>query len=180
MSLSHYSSKPVQALEPREYQQNVGPFGNWRLKPQGLWVSVDGTDDWPTTCSKILGKRAYPVIGLRQFCKFRHRVRLAPDSRILWLRSEADVFDFCARFALSDEREQMWSEGKATVVCTGMIDWTKVAAEYSGLIVAPYHARLRYRLMWYYALDCASGCIWDLSAISEFGPPEAFEDPAVD
>ncbi|QBI98814.1 hypothetical protein SEA_BOBBY_184 [Mycobacterium phage Bobby] len=45
------------------------------------------------------------------------------------------------------------------------IDWGKVAADYGGIIIAPYQWSRRMDPHWYYTWDCASGCIWNLEAI---------------
>lgn len=45
------------------------------------------------------------------------------------------------------------------------IDWSAVAAQYGGILIAPYQWKRRLELTWYYGWDCASGCAWDLSLI---------------
>lgn len=49
-------------------------------------------------------------------------------------------------------------------------DWIDVASRYSGIEIAPYQwkRRIHPSTFWYYTWDCASGCIWDLSAIKKF------------
>jgi hypothetical protein len=48
------------------------------------------------------------------------------------------------------------------------IDWKKVKKHYKGIIISPYQWKLRLdtRVFWYYGWDCSSGCIWDLSCIT--------------
>ena len=48
------------------------------------------------------------------------------------------------------------------------IRWQDVALDYQGILIAPYQWSLRLDkdFRWYYMWDCASGCIWDLSAIA--------------
>ena len=52
---------------------------------------------------------------------------------------------------------------------TDQIDWAEVASKYDGIIISPYQwsLRLDMEMMWYYGWDCASGCIWNISAIKE-------------
>lgn len=59
-------------------------------------------------------------------------------------------------------------------------DWKKIAEEYSGIEICPYVHQARFKLLWYYTWDVASGCIWDASAIKGLKlvskPKDAFED----
>jgi hypothetical protein len=50
------------------------------------------------------------------------------------------------------------------------IDWVRVAAEYAGILIAPYQRPVRHEIMWYYTWDCASACIWDTSIIERVEP----------
>jgi hypothetical protein len=61
-----------------------------------------------------------------------------------------------------------------------VIDWMRVAEKHEGILIAPYlgerltepneflesHKEEWWR--WYYSWDCASGCIWNPNAVSEF------------
>ena len=48
------------------------------------------------------------------------------------------------------------------------INWRAVAGDYAGLIITPYQWSRRLEpYSWYYGWDCASGCIWDPSAITD-------------
>jgi hypothetical protein len=48
-----------------------------------------------------------------------------------------------------------------------MIDWSKVAKDFDGIVITPYlwERRLDHHVNWYYGWDCASGCIWNTSVI---------------
>ncbi len=48
----------------------------------------------------------------------------------------------------------------------------QVAKLYQGIIIAPYcySIRLDNDCFWYYPWDCASGCIWDATAIAALVP----------
>lgn len=132
------------------------------MKPRGLWVSVDGKDDWPSWCKSV--KR--PVAGGRHV-RYRVNVDL---SRVLALTTIKEVFDFSEEYAcdthpmvgelpapphpsLSEFKLSMW------------VDWKAVAAKYAGIVIAPYQWGCRLNLLWYYGWDCASGCIWDAAAV---------------
>jgi hypothetical protein len=45
------------------------------------------------------------------------------------------------------------------------IDWEMVCGEYDGIIISPFCWERRLEVMWYYTWDCASGCVWNLSAV---------------
>ena len=49
-----------------------------------------------------------------------------------------------------------------------MIDWVRVANDYSGIEIAPYLYEARMKHMWYYGWDVASGCIWGSGVIRKF------------
>ena len=49
-----------------------------------------------------------------------------------------------------------------------MIDWVRVANDYSGIEISPYLYEARMKHMWYYGWDVASGCIWGSGVIRKF------------
>jgi hypothetical protein len=116
------------------------------MKPNGFWVSVDGDDDWESWCKDNnfgLGRLSY-----------RHEVILAKDANVLVLTSADEVRCFHKEY--HSREDAMY------------VDWTTVATKYQGIIIAPYQWSLRLsNIQWYYSWDCASGCIWDVKAISK-------------
>lgn len=139
LALSHYTRAWV--LEPRSVNQD-NRRGD---KPFGLWVSVDGEDDWPAWCRS---EQWGDIDGDRRFS-----LQLSADAAVLRLETPEDISAFTDRFALDRTR---WR-----------IDWMAVAREWQGIIIAPYQWSCRLgRDSWYYTWDCASGCLWDASAIS--------------
>jgi len=145
LSLSHYSK--ALTLKPRSCAQHPA------IKPQGLWLSVDGPWDWKAWCEcenfwlETLANRF--VITLRR------------NARILYI-STVDGLDWV--------NERAADSGVYDINRFGAhyIDWERVAGAYRGIIIAPYlwEARLDPRYSWYYGWDCASGCIWDAKAIA--------------
>lgn len=132
MRLSHFSNAAV--IEPRSVEQDS------RFKPRGLWVSVDGEDDWPWWCAA----EEYSI-GPNRF-----RVEVA-DDRLLVLATVDQIREFDREFCL----------GRRDV------DWAAVAERWPGIIIAPYQWSLRLsEVRWYYSWDCASGCIWDATVIT--------------
>lgn len=47
-----------------------------------------------------------------------------------------------------------------------IIDWRKVAQQYSGIEINPYLRKDSRKLNWYYTWDVPSGCIWNQDAIT--------------
>jgi hypothetical protein len=145
MMLSHFSDKPLSraslvALEPDST--------HW--KPRGFWVSVDGPDDWEEWCASE---------GFRlERLAIRHRVTLTGAANILRLSFGMELDDFTRRYS-----------GEWCGFRGNKIDWPKVAADYDGIIIAPYVSSCRLdgpSSDWYYSWDCASGCIWNLDVIT--------------
>jgi len=160
MRLVHYSASPLTAV--RSVEQTDQPH----FKPRGLWVSAetgneDGWAEWCLEESFALGRLA---------CL--SEIKLAADARILRLASARDIDEFTAR------------RGVAAVPVYRThrtINWQPVAEEYQGIIIAPYiwERRLTDHAPWYYAWDCASGCIWDAAAIASIHLSEPLEQNEV-
>jgi hypothetical protein len=134
-SLYHWSQTPIEALDQRQYVQDVDH------KPKGFWFDSDG--DWARWCE---GEE----YGLQRL-EFKHRIDIADWSRILLVETVSQL-DLFAKMYFADR----WH-----------IDWKRVAANFSGILISPYQweRRLHPLTSWYYSWDCASGCVWDVGAI---------------
>lgn len=140
MKLSHYSNKPFTLLKRTDLQDDQS------IKPSGLWVSVDGPDDWKNWCEA----EDFYLENL----KYKQEIILAQDANILTLTTPEELYAFT-------------NEYKGNLYSWHM-HWKDVAAKYAGIIIAPYiwECRLDPRTSWYYGWDCASGCIWNTNAIA--------------
>lgn len=149
LSLSHYSA--INFLDPRSVAQDSAKRGD---KPQGLWVSVDGEDDWPSWChseERGIGSLVH-----------HFRVALADDANLLLISSPDDLRAFDAELGESSTapRRRSW-----------YVSWEAVADRWQGIIIAPYLWSCRLGdPSWYYTWDCASGCIWDARSIASVTP----------
>lgn len=143
MTLSHYATHPLGML--RSVEQKVSDYKSCYDKPKGLWVSVDGDDDWKSWCES-------ESFGLGHV---RHRVTLAQPSSVLILSRVFELLEFQDKYSRPVGR---WNEI--------YIDWVAVAKDYPGIIIAPYQWSCRMDMSWYYGWDCASGCIWNADAIA--------------
>lgn len=150
MGLIHCSDAPLAGVYSVE---QAGERYEWHKgrKPHGLWVSVEGEDDWRAWCESE---------GFRDLAKqVAHEIVLADDANILWVDTAAAMTAFHAEYRVKKDCGR-WKEWR--------IDWPRVARRHSGIVIAPYqwHHRLHGELSgWYYTWDCASGCIWDAEAI---------------
>ncbi len=147
--LIHYSREPL--LEVRSVPAGLQPA---HFKPTGLWVSVEGDDDWKAWCED----RAFMLDCLTH----PHEIVLEDTANILRIRDAKGIDDFSRRY-LSD----------AGGFLSGYrIDWGAVASSFDGIIIAPYiwARRLCGDAPWYYTWDCASGCIWNARAVQRVIP----------
>ena len=140
LSLTHFTDQPLDLEFDRTYEQSATA-----MKPHGLWVSVDGEYDWESWC---LAEEFHTT-------SLQHRtpISLAPDANVLVMTTAEELDAFTNKYGGEITRTFLF------------IDWPAVAADYDGLIIAPYIWERRYDLSWYYGWDCASGCIWNLTAI---------------
>lgn len=152
MRLLHYSNNKIQKLNDDKYEYLCAGL---QSKPTGLWVSVEGKDDWKEWCSK----EDFQVDRL----KFVHEITLKEDANILHLKTAKEIRDFGKKYPSKDKQH-------VRILKFYHLDWGSVKQKYQGIIIAPYQwqCRLKKETSWYYGWDCASGCIWDLSCIEEF------------
>ena len=120
-------------------------------------MSTEGEDGWAAWC------RAEDF-GLDRLGHV-HDVTLAQPDRLLWLEDAAGIDRFTAEYGVPWGPsflglDQVW------------IDWTAVARDFDGLVIAPYvwSRRLHPASHWYYGWDCASGCIWDAEVVGSVSP----------
>lgn len=138
--LIHYSAKPLLAVE------SVTQTDDSSFKPNGLWLSVEGEDDWLHWCQSERWGLSNLVTATE--------IKLAPGANILRLRTAEDIDRLTVEYASAFIYH---------------LRWDKIAAKYQGIIIAPYiwRRRLTPHTSWYYGWDCASGCIWDAHAVAE-------------
>ena len=147
MQLSHFTSEPIDAIVSKSQKEDE------YFKPRGLWVSVDGPDDWLSWCRT----EEYGDIDN----KIRYKVGLNGNCNVLILSTSDQIKDFNKKYSFTPPAFRDFP-GRMRY-----INWEKVANDYQGLIIAPYcwELRLDSDMSWYYGWDCASGCIWDGTAV---------------
>lgn len=152
LALAHYSGSPIDGQLRMPDASSTG-FN----KPRAVWVSVDGDDDWPAWCIS----EEWGVESLA----YRYVVKINPAARMVHLQSDAEVRAFDATFGLPGNHR------------SERIDWGEVQKGYDGIIIAPYQWQSRNALLWYYAWDCASGCIWNTDVIESVTLDESWVVP---
>lgn len=152
MKLVHYSAAPLGALCPAEQR--------WRsFKPHGLWVSDDDcAANWRAWCE---------AEGFRLDClAHATEVTLADGAEVLLLEDDDAVARFHTEWQIAD-----FDGDLAISARYRLVDWRAVAARHAGFVVTPYRKHpLELYPVWYDALDCAGGCIWDPAAIASLRP----------
>lgn len=158
--LLHHSDVPLhERFDPTRRRPMEPSF-----KPLGLWLSVEGEDDWRSWCE---GEE----YGLENLVH-TSVVELRADATIIRLVSAADLDEFTATYRVAPR----WATSlPPNLLDTGttlytLIDWPRVAEVAQGIVIAPYVWARRLDLMWYYGWDCASGCLWDLSCVAAVAP----------
>src|SRR5580765_4126466 len=141
----HWASKPLALDRTRQYPVDANHF-----KPLGLWFDADS--DWKRWCESE---------GFMPNClTVPHIVTLKPGANILLINSPEALEDFTVKWG--------GKGGKTSFRETDFIRWLNLRTRYDGIVIAPYQWSKRLSLEWYYSWDCASGCVWDLSAIESF------------
>lgn len=156
MRLIHYSAEPLVKVDSKAQKPNsMRPF-----KPKGLWVSVEGEDDWPAWCKAeefMQNRLAHST-----------EIVLKPGAKILHLSTAEEIKAFSKQHAF-DVLEEMGHKSPLPRKWMMGVKWANVAQQYQGIVIAPYcySVRMDDDAFWYYTWDCASGCIWDADAIAE-------------
>lgn len=146
MRLLHHARGIVDSVYSRPQSSDAG------RKPDGFWVSVEGEMSWKEWCES-------EDWGLDRF-DFDHEIVLSNDANILHLCDIGQI----------DRFHKEYSECDNARFDSELIKWNRVAEDYQGIIIAPYQwdRRLDGKVSdWYYGWDCASGCIWDETAIHD-------------
>ena len=157
MRLIHFSTTPLTRVV--SVDAGSGSQARAGMKPNGLWVSDENEDpSWRSWCEK----EQFGPIGTGAIV-FEQEIEIVDDGSILHLAHEGAIRRFQQKFALKEDFPPS----------INLIDWKKVAESFKGVLITPYcwSLRLEPGFLWYYGWDCASGVIWDASAIARIGEP---------
>lgn len=134
----------------REYTQ--GPLF-LITKPDGFWISVVGICDWAA-------KSPYP-----EWLEYSYDVRLSATANLIRITTLAELEVFHAEYSRSSSLDIVFNRFGDP---DPGIDWERVVERCDGIICAPFLGFTKHS--WYNIWDCASGCIWNLSAIESVTP----------
>lgn len=151
MKWVHYSDndQPI-VMKSKKQSSETGLYH----KPSGLWITPeDDEDSWKNWCLS----EDFNLSGLKHV----HDVVLADNAKLLHITSYNQLVDFDKRYG---------EPGPFIFTQHTMIDWSKVALEYDGILIYPYIQKARREIGWYYPWDCTSGCIWGKKAVASITP----------
>ena len=139
----HYTAAPLPVLLPRVQSTKA------TCKPVGFWLATD--DSWASFCSRL-----WP-----EDMRLCYDVKLTADANILRISTPAELLAFTDLYGEADA-------AFTSFISRPVISWSRVAADYQGIVISPYIHSLRHdsSVFWYYGWDVASACIWDTSAIA--------------
>lgn len=151
-------------LTPKLTKRKYGLMANG-MKPCGLWYGFDGS--WAKWCAGNKfksGKRFYEV-GL-------------DTSRILKIENINQFEAFEKEYVCDSIFDRIFKEMgvKVSTINPFMarafgpsaIDWPRLKTQYAGIEINPWMHTKHLESIWYYGWDCASGVVWDVSAINHF------------
>lgn len=151
--LIHHSAQPLRSVRDVEQRELAGRYLSAYEKPLGLWVScADHEQNWHEWCqSENFGKEGFA---------FENEIILSADAELLTLTCADDLDEFTHRFGV--ETGSSWRPVERCIA------WRRVSEQFAGILIAPYiwSRRNADHTCWYYGWECASGCIWDASAIA--------------
>ncbi len=135
----HYSAEPLLAVH------SIEQLGLRDDKPSGLWISDDTDYGWRKWCED----NDFRIDTLK------HRYEIKICGNLLRINSGDELEIFTREYVSS---ENNWRQ---------KVDWSRIAKAFDGILITPYiySHRLLDNFYWYYSWDCASGCIWNASAI---------------
>jgi hypothetical protein len=159
----HYSPTASQILLSSR-AQNHTDIQSLYFKPKGLWITPEYADmNWFEWCE---GEKFH-----MENLNYIHDVKIKSDANLLRLESPEDIDNFTDEYGLDiltavgvRQRHPIPEFAKRR---KDGIQWNVVADKYQGILIPAYHwsRRLDFNTAWYYAWDCASGCIWDADAV---------------
>lgn len=146
----------------------------YRPKPVGLWLSVD--DGWFDWCKS---ERPEWLKGPEfEFTVDRSRILVIDTIGKLEVFNEVYAKPHgTGFFRFFPESDELWPFN---------INWKPLTEKYAGIMFAPYFHQRRWT-GFYEGIDCASACVWDLTAVTCVGrlpqrpvPKSRYEEEEVD
>jgi hypothetical protein len=147
----HHSCKPITLNQIDIKRLKCVEYDRWPRKPGGLWFTVgQGEANRWKTMRLSKGDNA-------ALFRFRIKIILRKNAKLLFVSDVASRDQLTEKYGNQNGPE---------------IDWPAIAEAYDGIIVAPYPSDWsdHHRKKWFSCWDIASGCIWNVTAISKMIP----------
>ena len=161
--LSHYSKGANKTF-------SVGfmpPLDN-EHKPGGLWLSDDSDYGWYAFVLDRLRSGSSDWADGAELLQYRYDFEIDPHHKdqVLKLETEGELQGFIMRYGEVKFRE---CAVEGTHGYGLHIEWERVKAAYMGILIAPYQRALSHKdpFFHWYRFDCASGCFWDISCLTQ-------------
>ena len=139
-------------------------------KPGGLWLSDDSDYGWYDFVLDRLRDGSSEWADGEELLQYRYDFAIDPrqSDRILLLKTPDDLRRFTLHYREATVRECV-VRGKPG--CGLHIEWERVKADYKGIMITPFHRALSCNdpilFHWYNGFDCASGCFWDITCLTQ-------------
>ena len=149
---SHFGkAKITLTSSPLDLKQKYNPAEGVLNKPEGLWYGCGTTWlDWLSHYSTGAGSNETQIWSLK-----------IDMSKVKSITTKKDLQKFSYMYA---DYSEYSGRGPTTM------DWNRASQKFSGIECCHYPVTNDIssltKFMWYFALDAASGCIWDTSAIT--------------
>jgi hypothetical protein len=144
----HHSVGPLLLNDLHDEDQS--PLTDCGAKPNGLWFSVGNGADWRAAVME----RFNP-----EYITCQTEVVLSQAANICRLNGAQHIDGFTAEY------------GKLYKARLQVIDWTRVASQFDGIIIAPHcNERCEDKTWWYKCWEVSCGCVWTPSAVKCLRP----------
>ena len=147
--LTKHSSKDFDFDKSKKYNQDAAS------KPKGFWFSNDTCEyNWEHFC-----RSQHFWLEALEFKKF---FKFTESANILIIKNLQEFDDFCDTYIIKNDNAYGYFSSNT-------VDWVAVSEKYDGIYIPDYYWERRNSdsSCWYYGWDCASGCVWNLSALEE-------------
>lgn len=146
MKRFHLAQRPLKFKKNKKYKQQK------TLKPEGFWYAIDNA--WIEWCRSEMPEWEH---------EYLYEIILGPKTNLLYISNYKELIEFTNDYQVKTPEPFI---GR----CVNYnINWPLVAFKYDGIEINPYIYEARFKLLWYYGWDVASGCIWNLRDVTMQG-----------
>ena len=138
-------------------------------KPGGLWLSDDSDYGWYALVLDQLRDGRPDWADADKGLRYKYGFEIDPcqSNQVLVLETPDDLRWFIGRYREATVRKCVVRDKPG---CGLHIEWGRVKADYKGILITPFHRALSRKdpfFHWYIGFDCASGCFWDITCLTQ-------------